>query len=93
MLRPQTKTFTESQFLQAMRAFELVAVDKFWRELERLAQPEERTRFHAESILRAFAESVFEMTDGVALSPAEATAFRRSGLAPVRVAAPGELGS
>jgi hypothetical protein len=74
-----------------MRSANLVGAFAFWRNLEGLAQPEERTRFHAQGVLHALAESHFRDCGGVAFREQHAEAFRYCGFEPVRIAAPGKL--
>lgn len=57
---------------------------------ELLARPEERTRMHAQGVLRALAESQFQDYGGVPVSPQHAEAPRYCGLEPTRIATQGE---
>ena len=85
------KTFTREEFLRVMRSGHFVGSYSFWRSLERLAQPEERTRTHAHGVLHAMAESHFVDCKAVAFSEQHAEASRYCGFQPVRIATPGEL--
>ena len=86
------KTFTPEEFLRVMRSANLVGAFGFWRSLEQVAQPDERTRVHARGVLRALAELHFRDCNGVAYSPQHAEAFRYCGFEPIGVRAPGSLG-
>ena len=70
------KTFTREDFLRVMRCGHFVGSYSFWRAMERLAQPEERTRTHAREVLHAMAESQFVDCNGIAFSEQHAEAFR-----------------
>ena len=86
-----TKTLTSEDFLRVMRSANFVGAYAYWRQLERVARPEESTCLHARGILRAMAELHFRDCRGVAFSEQHAEAFRYCGFEPVRCALPGEL--
>lgn len=65
----ETRTFTEAQFSDVMRTANLIGAYSLWRQLERIAEPEPKTRERGEGILRASAESRFCDCQGVAFSP------------------------
>jgi hypothetical protein len=85
-----TESFTRERFARAMRCGNLVAAFAFWRHVERMADPDTRTRLHARGLLRAMAMQQFRECQGVALSAQHAEAFRYCGLEPIRIAPPGE---
>ena len=80
---PQNRTFTQEQFrvgcVPPISSRHLA----FWRQLERVGQPGERTRRRAHGILRVLAESQFRDCRGVAFNPRQAEAFRLFGFEPV----------
>ena len=86
----ETRTFTEAQFLRITRSANFIGAFAFWSQLQRTAEPGERTRRHADGILRALAESQFRDWEGIAVSPQLAEIFRRYGFEPVLVMAPAE---
>ncbi len=85
-----TKRFHAEEFRRVQRSSNFFGAVAFWRAIERLADPEPQTRFHAMGVLRALAESQFQDCGGVALTPQYAEAFRYCGLR-AAVRAPGAL--
>jgi hypothetical protein len=67
--RDGTKRFTAPESHQVMRSSNLVAITAFWLELEKLAEPEERTVFHARGVLHEIGNSALEDCRGFAYSP------------------------
>jgi hypothetical protein len=86
------RSFTAEQFARILRAQAFIASVAFWRDLDRLAQPDAETRFHAMLILREIAERAYEDCGGHAFSPQEAECFRYCGLTPAGVRSAGSVG-
>jgi hypothetical protein len=89
----RVRSFSAAEFVRIMHCESLVGALAFWRALQRLAKPDGLVCFHARGILTEWARRSLEECRGLALSPQHGEALRYCGLEPVRVAAPGELGS
>jgi hypothetical protein len=87
----QTKQFTAAEFGKVMNASHFVGAVAFWRALERLANPDPHTRFHAMGVLQELARMAFADCGGVAVSPQEAECFAYCGYRSVEIRSPGEL--
>jgi hypothetical protein len=55
-----------------MRSSNFIGAVTFWRSLERLADPEPRTRFQAMCVLQELAKLAYANCGGLAFSPQEA---------------------
>jgi hypothetical protein len=75
-----------------MRACNFVGAVAFWRQLERLADPEQQTRMHAMGVLRELGKRAFDDCEGLALSPHQAECFMYCGMTPTGIRSPGSLG-
>ena len=88
----QTRTFTVGQFHRVQRGANLVGAFYFWESLQQIVTRDRDTSLYAEGILRVLADSLYAECHGEALSQL-AEIFRHFGLAPSRIAAPGEYAS
>ena len=88
-----TKTFSAMEFREAMRTSSFIGAVTFWRTLERLADPESRTRLHAMGVLMELARSSFAACGGTAYSPQQAECFGYCGLTPRGIRSPGSAGT
>src|SRR5215471_18582403 len=84
-----TKCFTECEFRRVQRSIFFLGCVSFWRQLERLSNPEARTRLHAMGVLRDMARASLEDCEGLAFSLQHAEALGYCGFAPAGVRSPG----
>ena len=63
-----TKCFTSDEFRRVQRSMFFLGCVSFWRQLERLSDPEPFTRLHAMGVLREMARSSLEDCEGLAFS-------------------------
>jgi hypothetical protein len=88
-----TKTFSATEFREVMRTSSFIGAVTFWRALERLADPESRTRLLAMALLAELARSSFAACEGMAYSPQQAECFEYCGLTPRGMRPPGSAGT
>ena len=84
-----TKRFSAEEFRRVMRSSNFVGSVSFWRALERLADPECLTRFHAMGFLQELGQRSLEDCEGLAYSPQHAACLEYCGFPPDGVRPPG----
>jgi hypothetical protein len=84
-----TKHLTAEEFQKVQRATFFTGATAFWRQLERLADPEQGTRIHAMGVLRELARSSFEDCQGFAYSVPHFNSLTYAGFSPAGVRSPG----
>jgi hypothetical protein len=86
------RSFTAEEFGQILRAQSFIASVAFWRDLDRLAQPDAETCSYAMGILHQIAERAFADCSGHALSPQHDECLRFCGLVPKSIRSSGSVG-
>jgi hypothetical protein len=75
-----TKRFDQETFRKLMRSQFFLGAVSFWQQLEKLANPEPYTSFHALGVLRELAKRAYEDCGGHPYSPPQEEAFRYLGV-------------
>jgi hypothetical protein len=88
----QRRSFTVEEFGQIQRAQSFIGSVKFWHSLDRLANPEPETRFHARLLLQKLAELAYADCGGHAYSPQHGECLTFCGLRPLTIRPPGSVG-
>jgi hypothetical protein len=87
-----TKLLSAEEIPRINRTFYFLGSVSFWRELEKLADPETLTRLHAIGVLRELAQRSFADCGGYAYSAQHAECLTFCGFPPAGVRAPGSAG-
>jgi hypothetical protein len=83
------KRFTDAEFRRIQKSSFFVGAVAFWRQVERLAGPESRTRLHAQGVLAEMARQSLEDCAGLAYSPQHAECLAYCGFPPAGMRLPG----
>ena len=84
-----TRRFDQETFRRLMRAQFFLGAVSFWRQLERLAEPEPYTRFHAIGVLTEIARRAYDDCGGHPFSHEQEECFRYLELETLPVRSPG----
>jgi hypothetical protein len=84
-----TKRFDQETYRRLMRSQFFLGAVSFWRQLEKLAEPESYTCFHALGVLTEMAKRALEDCGGHPYSPPQEDCFRYLGFETLGVRSPG----